>query len=118
MAGELARLDVSVVQGALQQAVRPIQQAEQQIFHQHLAAAPNDAVLSSGFQVPAAVGVQCPNQLLQVNVDHLLSLLNLASDGDQTISALLAEPGRPAEAAGAALSKMEFMNVFVSQFQA
>ena len=87
--------------GARQQSLGTLQQAQQQVLHQYLAAATGYAALGRAFEVAPGVGIQRLNQLLQVYVDHAHpSLMNLAAQRHHAIGALrpsqLVQPRRQA----------------------
>ncbi len=73
--GQFARIDSCILQGPQQQTIAALQQAEQQVLHQHLAAPSYDAALGCGFQVTAGFDIQRLYQLLQIDVDHLAILV-------------------------------------------
>ena len=71
-AAQLAGIHAGILQGAQQQAVGTLQQAEQQVFHQDLAAGAGDTALGGAFQVAAGFGIERLYQLLQVDIDHCI----------------------------------------------
>ena len=68
--GQFTGVDVSILQRARQQAVRTLEQAQQQVFDKNLAAAPGHTTLSRTLQITTGFGVQRLDELLQVYVDH------------------------------------------------
>ncbi|MNZ44356.1 hypothetical protein D3C78_619870 [compost metagenome] len=72
-AGQFAGVHPGILQGAGQQAVRALEQAEQQVLDQDLAAAAGHAALGGAFQVAAGRGIEGLDQLLQIDVDHFIA---------------------------------------------
>src|SRR5690606_6497264 len=72
-AGQFAGLYFSILQGALEQALWALQQAEQQVLDENLAAAADYAAFGGGFQVTFGGGVQRLDQLLQIDVEHFIN---------------------------------------------
>ena len=70
--GQLAGIDLGILQGTRQQAFRALQQAQQQVFDEDLVAAAYHAAFGGHLQIALARGVQGLNQLLQVDVDHFI----------------------------------------------
>ena len=63
-------IDIRILQGARQQAVRTFQQTQQQVFDEDLAAATGHATFGRTLQITTGFGVQRLDELLQVYVDH------------------------------------------------
>ncbi len=70
--GQLAGIDLGILQGARQQAFRALKEAQQQILDEDLVAAAYHAAFGGHLQVALARSVQSLNQLLQVDVDHFI----------------------------------------------
>jgi hypothetical protein len=63
-------VDVGILQSARKQALRTLQQTQQQVFDEDLAAATGHATFGRTLQVTTGFGVQRLDELLQVYVDH------------------------------------------------
>ncbi|MNO77453.1 hypothetical protein D3C76_685640 [compost metagenome] len=74
--GQFAGVHSGILQGAGQQSLGTLQQGDQQVFHEDLAAGAGDAALGCALQVTAGFGVQRLDESLQVEVDHGSSFLN------------------------------------------
>ena len=73
---EFAGVYIGIQQSAGKQALGTFQQTQQQVFDEDLAAATRHTTFGRAFQVTTGFGIQRLDQLLQVEVDHLSSVLN------------------------------------------
>ena len=63
-------IDVGILQRSREQAIRTLQQTQQQVFDEDLAAATGHATFGRTLQIATGFGVQRLDELLQVYVDH------------------------------------------------
>ena len=67
---QIKGIDFGILQGAAEQAIRALEQTEQQVLDQNLAAATYHTALGRKFQIVLGGGVEGLYQLLQIDVDH------------------------------------------------